>query len=354
MKKLFYSILGIVLILIGLSAFLWFSQPKPIDMAQPNHQTDEKERDSANDNLPQPSTILPETGEGETELIKKFKAYFAEEQLTDPEVQRVLKIIESPEGQAFFNSKTNGLADTLAFFESQGVKVNRNMFTERYRSVFPTEEPEEFEEEMRERLVEMMRTAEIEMGNREDLDRFTDLITEFLEDERNYAWVSGRFQGSNDAFGKWVVQVLRNPVAPPVEQKPETVVSESEFPFEMPPNAQDTTEIQAPTVPSTDTVELSPEAPASDGELPTTETELLELLTENPPEMEGENLTLQLPTEAQIEAALREQFNPERYQKAMSTLNRYGPEEGLRRLKSADPEIAKQIEPLLKRKENTQ
>ena len=118
--------------------------------------------------------------------------------------------MESPAGQAFLESDSNGLADTLAFFESQGIKVNRNMFTERYRSVFPTAEPEEFENEMRQHLVEMMSSAEIELGNREDLNRFTDIITEFLQDERNHAWVSGRFQGNNDAFGKWVVQVIRN------------------------------------------------------------------------------------------------------------------------------------------------
>ena len=346
MNKLFYSVPGIVLILIGVSAFLWFS--RSADMNEPNRQIDEQERHTNNDKPSQSSTLLPETSEDETELSRKFKTYFSEEQLADPETQRILKIIESPEGQAFFNSKTNGLADTLVFFESQGVKVNRNMFTERYRRVFPTEEPEEFEEEMRQRLVEIVGSIEVEPGDREDLARFTDLVTEFLEDERNYAWVSGRFQGNNDAFAKWAIQVLRNPVPSPVEQTPETVVSESEFTFEMPPDAQDTAEF------STEEAELSPEPPAPERNLPTTETEILELVTEPQVEMDGEELTPELPTEAELEASLREQFNPERYQKAISTLNRYGPKEGLRRLKSDDPEIAKRIEPLLKRKENTQ
>ena len=81
---------------------------------------------------------------------------------------------------------------------------------------------------------------------------------------------------------------------------------------------------------------------------------MLEPLTARQLETEVEKLIPELPTEAEFEAAFREQFNPERYQKAMSTLKRYGPEEGLRRLKSDDPEIAKRIEPLLKRQEKTQ
>ena len=45
-----------------------------------------------------------------------------------------------------------------------------------------------------------------------------------------------------------------------------------------------------------------------------------------------------------LEASLKEQFSSERFERAMSTLDRYGPEEGLRRLRENDPEVAKQIE----------
>ena len=267
----------------------------------------------------------------------------------------MLKIFESPEGQAFLKSERNGLADTFAFLESQGVEVNRNIFIEHYRRVFPTGEPEEFEQEIRQRLVEVVGPIGNEPRNPTELKRFTDLVTEFLEDERNYAWVSGRFQGNNKAFGQWVIQILRDPVSSPVEQMPETVVGENTFELptdvgELPPDAQD------PARPPIDAATLSPELPASERTLPTTETEISELLTEPPKPIEiaGEEVIPELPTEADFEASLREQFSPERYQKAMATLNRYGPEEGLRRLKSADPEIAKRIEPLLKRKEATQ
>ena len=38
----------------------------------------------------------------------------------------------------------------------------------------------------------------------------------------------------------------------------------------------------------------------------------------------------ELPTEERMEAALHKQFQPQRLARAIETLNRYGPEEGLR------------------------
>ena len=57
-----------------------------------------------------------------------------------------------------------------------------------------------------------------------------------------------------------------------------------------------------------------------------------------------------VPTEKRIETFLQERFSPERLNRASETLNRYGPEEGLRRLQKEDPEIAKQIGRLIDRK----
>ena len=51
-----------------------------------------------------------------------------------------------------------------------------------------------------------------------------------------------------------------------------------------------------------------------------------------------------LPTVETLETTLKAQFSSERFERAMSTLDRYGPEEGLRRLRENDPEVAKQVE----------
>lgn len=52
----------------------------------------------------------------------------------------------------------------------------------------------------------------------------------------------------------------------------------------------------------------------------------------------------EISSEEDFQKALRQRFSPDRFNTAMQTLNRYGPEEGLRRLKASDPEVAKYIE----------
>ncbi|MYA69969.1 hypothetical protein F4009_00375 [Candidatus Poribacteria bacterium] len=79
---------------------------------------------------------------------------------------------------------------------------------------------------------------------------------------------------------------------------------------------------------------------------------VLEHLTKSGADLAAElekQLLPDLPTEADFEKALRERFAPERFNRALSTLNQYGPEEGLRRLKKSDPEVANQIEKQLQR-----
>lgn len=51
-------------------------------------------------------------------------------------------------------------------------------------------------------------------------------------------------------------------------------------------------------------------------------------------------------SEQNLETQLSERFSPERFSHAMQTLNQYGPEEGIRRLKKADLELANQVERL--------
>ena len=57
-----------------------------------------------------------------------------------------------------------------------------------------------------------------------------------------------------------------------------------------------------------------------------------------------EHLTPEHLTEESIESALQKEWNPERIKKAEDLLNRYGPEEGLRRLAKDDPKLAEQVQ----------
>lgn len=54
-------------------------------------------------------------------------------------------------------------------------------------------------------------------------------------------------------------------------------------------------------------------------------------------------------TEENFTSELRRQFSPNRFNQAIQTLNRYGPEEGLRRLKEVDPEVATHLERFIQR-----
>ena len=77
------------------------------------------------------------------------------------------------------------------------------------------------------------------------------------------------------------------------------------------------------------------------------QTEALERATKSDTEIEAElekQLTPEPPMAAGIETQLSERFAPERLEKAREVLERYGPEEGMRRLREDDPEVATQFE----------
>ena len=58
-----------------------------------------------------------------------------------------------------------------------------------------------------------------------------------------------------------------------------------------------------------------------------------------------------VPSDSDFENALGQQFSSDRFTRAVNTLNQYGPEVGLRKLRESDPELARDIERRLKRPE---
>ena len=66
---------------------------------------------------------------------------------------------------------------------------------------------------------------------------------------------------------------------------------------------------------------------------------------------DARNRLLDALNEEDIKTAFRDQFSPQRFNRALQTLNQYGTEEGLRRLKDSDPEIARQLERLLPKRQ---
>jgi len=79
-----------------------------------------------------------------------------------------------------------------------------------------------------------------------------------------------------------------------------------------------------------------------------------QFVTQEFPELLTEDFS-ELSQDESIARQLREgqdsvRFSPERLNHASETLNRYGPEEGLRRLRESDPEIAEEVGRLINRK----
>ena len=91
-------------------------------------------------------------------------------------------------------------------------------------------------------------------------------------------------------------------------------------------------------------------ADAARNEFEKMQQEIIETLTiDDIDTMLEKGFTRNLPFNENIETQLREQFNPnefsdDRINSALETINRYGPEEGLRRLSKSDPKIAAQIQ----------
>ena len=276
-----------------------------------------------------------------------FKSFFTEEQLATPEVQRYVKIVESPEYAEFIETKPS-TAEHDAFLAAHGIYNDSERFTKHFREQFPTGEPADFEPEMRSQLSQMF-AGLTEEQLQPFAGYFTEIVTDFLGNKRNHAWVAGQFQG--DGFGKWVADVMsssRDETQSEMTQQAPIPADIDETLFDSAPPG-DIPEERAEALPDVDTF---PDVDQMD------EGNDIGTFTNVDIEAELEKQFLselpELPTEERfeesIENALSARFNPERFHHAMETLNQYGPEEGIRRLQESDPEVAEQVKHLLQKR----
>ena len=98
----------------------------------------------------------------------------------------------------------------------------------------------------------------------------------------------------------------------------------------------ETPPVQTTTPPALDKIEVLSEGDI--GRDVDIQTEIQKLLESTLPE------TPKTSTLVDIEKDLRDRFSPQQYNTALKTLNRYGPEEGLRRLQKSNPELARHLE----------
>jgi hypothetical protein len=328
-------------------------------------------------------TELPDNG---TELVKSI---MTDEQLTH--MQGYFKVAESDEFRKFKETNST-LEETFNFLANQGIgDLPRNLNMLLFRESFPTEDPADFEPEMRRKLMQML--IEAGVGPREPvpseivaraqaltpeeinhvnglLDQYSiketihrlqisdpglaevfqygadtglehektrGIIREFWADKRAFHWRMGYFKGKFSGEGssyEWAQEVLSN-VNSPVTATPAFIENTEQL---SPTYDEITDTAKAPAVITPRNYEGS--------SIPEASSDVARKEVVNPAETstDPETKFFKQFTDEGFVTELQVQFSPERLNTAMKLLNRYGPKEGLRRLKESDPEFAKQVE----------
>ena len=297
-----------------------------------------------------------------------FISLWSEEELATPHLQKLLEVMDdSPAFRVYLQDvEKNGPSTRkwLEFLESQGVPVSWGALTKTFRVHFPTGEPEDYEPEMRLKIaklflsvkpVDLTNPREAALQRQKVLDKFR------LKDRRNFAWLLGQFDWewegaiqnasfrpnieSNPAF-IWITDVQQNAASIVAaaeaagDDAPETQTSASSWGDlssvgESPSASHSETEMPITAAPSERTMMTDTEIGAA----------IEKSLTSQPPDIPtNKSPDASSKVQSNLETTLKAQFSSERFERAMDTLERYGPEEGLRRLRENDPEVANQIE----------
>lgn len=270
----------------------------------------------------------------------------------DPYRAAFKKAIESPafeeyqkKQDAIFPSYNLGL--WWDFLESQGLGSGRMAQEKRFREHFPTGDYVDYEPMMRKRLAERFLEAGIlpvQVDDEESANETISVMQQFrLETAANRVWMRGHFNGY-DGDLEWAKDIRQNAArivaaVPPEQPDAATPLTEPEA-------------LVSPIAPKETLSDNERQPSLFNEEAPAFETpeQLPQRMEERMEEIDAELLEEFSPeVEMHIETSLREQFSPAQFNRAMQTLQQYGPEEGLRRIKASAPELAARIEHLLEK-----
>lgn len=267
------------------------------------------------------------------------------EQRADPTFQKLMEIMASKSFQEQLKQQTpkapqeilqllaaNGLTEAAEIDFDKILAEGQQRLEKAYKARNPGKDPAKEDDAMADRFAESMKLHGPIGG-----------MAQFMRDTENVEWINFRFKDDQEAYNAWKNQVRRRfemgiarvnseseerasqalastgvESIPPLQQ--EIPIGES--------TAQDTSvELEAPIIP--DTADLAKTSPVVEPE---------KVVTQVSPSAPV------LPTDEELETTLSERFSSGRIEQAMSTLERYGPKEGLRHLRESDPEIASQIQ----------
>lgn len=263
--------------------------------------------------------------------------------LTPEELRKKQKYFEVVESAEFLELVRNGanMDERHNFMADQGLNATRNITEVFFRDVFPTGTPADYEPEMRAKLSRLIT---------ENGGLTLEVLEAFSADPRAMHWIIGQFQGDytlNGELTKWLKDVDQKSVFSEIPRV-DTIAKPNE-----------TSQLQEPLPAPVDNTTAEPPQETFRNETGE-DIATITPIPEGNIDLEAEfrkqftpasTKPSQFPTEKTVETILREHVSPERLTRAMTTLNQYGLQEGLRRLKTSDPELAKHVESLLLRQQ---
>ena len=355
-KAVIVGITMVVGIAVCMSVWFFLREHKASELQGQNRSS------SPNNEVATDATPLTKKQPATQQAKSHLMSDLTEEQLAKPATQKMVELMDSP---AFFSflerSFTN--REWNDFMESQGVPVIRE-YPGLFNKAVPNTKLADYEPVVRRKFAELFIAAEpvdltdpkaaarqrsavyLELGkelSQTDMATVAWFIETFGED-RDAAF---RSDASNDspAF-VWMTDVQRNAasIVAAAEQAgastPETQASAPSWDMssvmDSPSVSSDATTEESPSIFPSVTDALEPSA------IPKPETDAT--ATPAPRLTDVPKVPTNLPTVEGLETVLKAQFSSERFERAMSTLEQYGPKEGLRRLRENDPEVASQIE----------
>ena len=275
------------------------------------------------------------------------KVSSTEEELVPPDSEKMLKVSENREPQDVVTAESNSMNGMSQFLKSQGVELDYgeylNVFTKMFQDQFPGEYAATLEPHMSERLATLageMNTS-LESGFSQE-EFFEDVMVKFLIEEQNIPWMMTYFEGDFFEAARWARDILQNPILPSTEIL-DTPTTDG-----------------LPTLPQQERLDITSDPLMEPQENRSLFSNSVSPAVkgfgsgiENDADIDSAPISTspELSIEKNLENTLREQFSSERFNRAIETLNQHGPEEGLRRLKDSDPEIAKQLERFIQRKQ---
>lgn len=277
-------------------------------------------------------------------LVDMMSSLLPPDKLEDPTIQKTIEIMTSASFQEQMEMQNpQTLKEYFQIFAEHGLTEAAEMNFDKiqdeayrfaataYKAQNPGKVPEDEDEVMTRKLVTAIDKFGVMKG-----------LTEFMKSPANVRWTAARFKGDKEAYYEWMdrvrAQVKTEQAARAVPASEQRISQEDIF-SDLPTSALSLAET-SPSLPDDAQTEVSGEYRSPDmdprGSEPLVNQK--KVVTKEAPTAPA------LPTEEELEVRMKERFSSERFERAMDTLDKYGPEAGLRRLRENDPEIAEQLQ----------